>query len=145
MPPSPGRIEVETNRAVGFEASWNKFKLIKPGEAHPLLPRPLPDSVLLSAGDRYHCLVDRVKAAHGTLDLDTALRLMDRGVATKGNLHNALFAPKSGRFRVSYAGVDKTPAAERPYVAFSLPDLLARRPSPEAPEFPLPARPVPTK
>ena len=36
-----------------MEASWNKFTLLQPGEAHELLPTPVKDAVLLSAGDRY--------------------------------------------------------------------------------------------
>lgn len=120
-------------RAVGFEASWNHFGLVKPGEKHERLPRPVKDAVLLSAGDRYTCLVDRVSGQHGQIDAAKALGLMDRGVATKGNLHNALFAPQHLQFWVSYAGVDKTPAAERPYTAFDLQRLLDAEPDRDAP------------
>lgn len=125
----------ETNQAVGMEASWDVFAKVEPGQTHPLLPRPVKDSVLLSAGDRYHCLVDRVKENFGQLDAEGAIRLMDRGVATRGNLHNVLFAPKSTKFWVSYAGKDRTPAAERPYSAFQLSELLQRKPDADAPEW----------
>lgn len=128
----------ETGKAIGFEASWNRFEVIQPGQAHPLLPKAVPDAVLLSAGDRYNCLVDRVQAAHGKVDAAAALKLMDRGVAAKSNLHNALFAPKSTRFWVAYAGTDGKPAAERPYQAFQLTELLSRRPATDAPELPAP-------
>src|SRR5579884_745001 len=40
----------KTNRAVGMEAAWNKFQLVHPGEANALLPHPVQDAVLLSAG-----------------------------------------------------------------------------------------------
>jgi len=125
----------ETNTAAGFEASWDTFEIVRPGTTHPLLPRPVHDAVLLSAGDRYNCLVDRVKSQHGQLDATSALHLMDRGVAMKSNLHNVLFAPKSSQFWVSYAGADRTPAAERPYQALNLRELLSREPSAAAPEL----------
>lgn len=118
----------KTNRAVGFEASWDVFAKVNPGEKHKLLPRPVDDAVLLSAGDRYHCLVDRVKESHGQIDEAAALELMSRPVATRGNLHNVLFSPSDGRFWVSYAGEDRTPAAERPYAEFNLHELLTRQP-----------------
>jgi isopenicillin-N N-acyltransferase-like protein len=125
----------KTNKAVGFEASWDTFRVVEPGEKIDLLPRPVKDSVLLSAGGRYNCLVDRVQAGHGKIDAPAAIKLMDRGVAMDSNLHNVLFAPASTRFWVSYAGIDKTPAAERPYQAFQLDELLKRQPSDSAPEL----------
>ena len=134
--------DAKTNRAVGMEASWNAFFTVGPGEHHPLLPKPVPDAVLLSAGDRYDELVRRVQAGHGTFTAETAIRLMDRPVAMKSNLHNVLFEPKSTRFWVANAGVDQQPAAERPYQAFQLTELLNRRPDPAAPEIPL-GRPKP--
>ena len=41
-----------TNRAVGVQATWEMLKVVKPGEADPLLPKPVKDCVLLSAGKR---------------------------------------------------------------------------------------------
>lgn len=125
----------KTNKAAGFEASWDTFRLVEPGEKIDLLPRPVKDAVLMSAGGRYNCLVDRVQAGYGKIDAPAALKLMDRGVAMDSNLHNVLFAPASTRFWVSYAGIDKTPAAERPYQAFQLDELLKRQPAATAPEL----------
>ena len=34
-----------TNRAVGMEASWDKFETIQPGQGHPLLPKAVKDAV----------------------------------------------------------------------------------------------------
>ena len=56
-----------------------------------MLPQAVKDAVLLSAGDRYEELVRRVQDAHGKLDADSALHLMDRPVAMKSNLHTVLF------------------------------------------------------
>lgn len=116
------------NRAVGMEASWNKFELIQPGEPHPLLPSPSPDTVLMSADQRYQELARRVRENHGRFDTASALRLMDRPVAMKSNLHNVLFQPASTRFWVANASPDGQPAAEQKYHPFQLTDLLNRRP-----------------
>jgi hypothetical protein len=130
----------KTNRAVGMEASWDKFQLVQPGEANPLLPTPVKDAVLLSAGDRYKELVKRAEAGHGSFDADSARRLMDCPVAMKSNLHDVLFAPQSTKFWVANASLDKKPAADQKYYAFQLSDLLARQPHSSAPEIPLVAQ-----
>jgi hypothetical protein len=130
----------KTNQAVGMEASWNVFSVVRPGESHPLLPTPVKDCALLSAGDRYHELVRRVLAGHGEFTAETALRLMDRGVAMKSNLHNVLFEPKSTKFWVANASHDKQPAAEQKYYSFQLTELLSRRPDMTSPEIPLVAQ-----
>lgn len=130
----------KSNRAVGMEASWDTFALVQPGEAHPLLPSPVADAALLSAGDRYKELVRRAKEGHGRFDADSARRLMDCPVAMKSNLHNVLFAPRSTKFWVANASADKRPAAEQKYHAFQLTELLKRVPPTEAPEIPFVAR-----
>jgi isopenicillin-N N-acyltransferase like protein len=127
----------ETNEAVGMEASWQTFTIVRPGESHELLPHAVKDCALLSAGDRYEELVRRVQAGHGTFTAETALRLMDRPVAMKSNLHNVLFEPKTTRFWVANASSDKQPAAEQPYHTFVLSDLLQRSPEPGSREVPL--------
>lgn len=114
----------EENRAVGMEASWDDFFTIGPGEAHERLPRPVPDCVLLSAGDRYELLVDRAKDGHGGFGPEQAIQLMSRPVAMSSNLHNVLFHPESGRFWVANASLDQQPAATQPYAAFNLNMLL---------------------
>jgi len=126
-----------SNQAVGVEACWNKFNLIQPGEPHPLLPLAVKDAALLSAGSRYEELARRTQAAHGKIDVQAALRLMDCPVAMKSNLHNALFAPKNTDLWVANASHDKRPAAEQKYHEFNLNELLQRRPDPTAREIPL--------
>lgn len=130
----------ETRKAVGMEASWDVFQVIEPGQKHDLLPNPVPDCVLLSAGDRYQELSRRAKAGHGQFTADDALRLMTRPVAMKSNLHNVLFAPRSSDFWVAHASTDRAPAADRPFQKFSLRELLARRPDAKSPQIPMPAR-----
>ena len=130
----------KTNRAVGMEASWDKFELVQPGQSNPLLPSPVKDAVLLSAGDRYKELVKRTQAGHGGFDADSARQLMDCPVAMKSNLHDVLFAPQSTKFWIANASKDKQPAANQKYYAFRLTELLARTPETTAPEIPLVAR-----
>jgi isopenicillin-N N-acyltransferase like protein len=130
----------KTNRAVGMEASWDVYRVVKPGEKHPLLPTPVKDCALLSAGSRYEELVRRVKAGHGRFTAETALHLMDRPVAMKSNLHNVLFEPKTTRFWVANASRDKQPAATQKYFHFRLTELLKRRPPTTGREIPLPPR-----
>jgi isopenicillin-N N-acyltransferase-like protein len=126
----------ETRQAVGMEASWNVFQLIEAGQKHELLPNPVPDCVLLSAGDRYQELSRRAQSGHGQFTAADALQLMSRPVAMKSNLHNVLFAPKSTDFWVAHASRDGRPAAEQPYQKFNLRELLNRRPNPSSPEIP---------
>ena len=136
----------KTRDAVGMEASWDVFEVIYPGKSHDLLPRGVPDCVLLSAGDRYNHLVDRAEATHGKFTPEAALQLMSRPVAMKSNLHNVLFAPKSQRLWVAHASKEMQPAAEQPYQQFSLTELLQRRPEANSPELPYvaPAPKMPT-
>ncbi|QDT53348.1 Acyl-coenzyme A:6-aminopenicillanic acid acyl-transferase [Caulifigura coniformis] len=129
--------DAKTNKAVGMEASWDVMTVIEPGQADPRLPRPVKDCALLSAGDRYQELVNRVEKGHGEFTPESALRLMDMGVAMKSNLHNVLFEPKSTKFWVSNATSDKKPAAEQPYHAFQLSELLKRKPDMSSPELPM--------
>lgn len=130
----------EANESVGMEASWDVFTLIKPGEPHPLLPTPVKDCVLMSAGDRYKELSKRAETSHGKFTPEQALTLMERPVAMKSNLHNVLFEPETTRFWVANASSDKRPAAEQPYHAYSLKELLSRRADPSSPSLPMSTR-----
>jgi hypothetical protein len=110
--------------AVGVAAVPDHIDFIEPGAAHPRLQRPVEDCVLLSAGNRYENLCDRVEEWFGTIDADKALQLMDYPVAMRNaNLHSVLFAPETLEFWVANAGVD-TRAYEEPYYRYSLPELL---------------------
>ena len=130
----------ETNDAVGMEASWDVFTLIRPGETHPMLSRPVKDCVLLSAGDRYNELSKQAAAGAGNFTAESALRLMDRPIAMKSNLHNVLFEPATTRFWVANASSDKKPAAEQKYHSFQLSELLKRQPDLASPELPKPQK-----
>lgn len=109
--------------ARGLATSPSRFDVVEPNQLHPLLPHPMADAVLLSAGDRYENLVKRVRQDYGNIDLEKAIRLMDRPVAMKSNLHNVLFVPQSLEFWVANAGAG-TPACNEPYTRYSLKELL---------------------
>ncbi|HEX5444831.1 MAG TPA: C45 family autoproteolytic acyltransferase/hydrolase, partial [Pirellulales bacterium] len=125
----------DDNSAVGLAAHWNTFEIVRPGEAHPRLPEPTPDTVLLSAGDRYKELARRVRRQAGSLDAQSALRLMDCPVAMKSNLHNVLFEPLATRLWVANASSDGQPAATQKYYEFQLSELLKRAPDTQAKEI----------
>jgi len=116
---SDGKI----NDARGLATSPEKFEIVTPGGSHPRLSSPVKDAVLLSAGDRYKKLVERVKENYGKIDLEKAIRLMDRPVAMKSDLHNVLFIPQKGEFWVANAG-QGTPACNEPYTKYNLTNLL---------------------
>jgi isopenicillin-N N-acyltransferase-like protein len=122
----------DDNSAVGLAAHWNTFEVVRPGEAHPRLPDPTADTVLLSAGDRYKELARRVRSQAGSLDAASALHLMDCPVAMKSNLHNVLFEPRSTKLWVANASPDGQPAATQKYFAFQLSELLKREPDENA-------------
>jgi hypothetical protein len=132
----------ETGKAVGMEGSWNVFGTIAMGESHPKLPNAFKDAVVLSAGDRYKELSRRVKEGLGRFDAESARHLMDCPVAMKSNLHSVLFETTTTRFWVANASKDGKPAAQQPYAAFQLSELLKHRPDPSAPVLlPPPAPP----
>ena len=124
----------KTGEAVGMEAGADTFHLVAMGEAAERLPHAVEDAVLLSAGDRYELLVERVRAAHGEIDAAAAIALMDRPVSMQSNLHNVLFETSTGRFWVAHASPEGRPAAEQRYRGFDLRDLLAREPASTAPD-----------
>jgi len=109
--------------AVGVAATPDRIEFVKPGEAHPRLPAPVDDAVLLSAGTRLQELVKAVKAKHGQFDEKAAIELMKRPVAMRANLHNVLFVPQDLVFHVANAK-GRSPACDQPYVRYSLRDLL---------------------
>ena len=123
-----------------MEASWDVFTLIKPGESHALLPKPVKDCALLSAGSRYDELSKQTTAGFGTFTAEGALHLMDRPIAMNSNLHNVLFEPATTKFWVANASSDKKPAADQRYHSFQLSELLKRLPDSDSPELPKPQK-----
>lgn len=120
-----------TKRAAGIAATPTTFEVVLPGEAHPRLPHAIKDAVLMSAGDRYERLAERVQAGHGRLDAEGARRLMDRPVAMNSNIHSVLFAPETLEFWVANADSENVASHTR-YTHYNLAELLKAPAAPAA-------------
>jgi outer membrane lipoprotein-sorting protein len=116
-----------SKRAVGIAATPEKFEIIRPGEAHPQLRHAIQDAVLMSAGDRYEKLAERVLNQHGKLDADGARHLMDRPVCMTSNIHSVLFAPDTLDFWVANADSQNVASHTR-YTHYHLDELLKSEP-----------------
>lgn len=119
-------------QAVGLACEPDRFEVIQMGQSHPELARPVEDTVLMSAGDRYGHLVDRVKERYGRFTPDLGQWLMTRPVAMSGNLHCALFRPNTGDVWFANAGnprkSERYQACWQPYRHLNLQRLLAMIP-----------------
>jgi isopenicillin-N N-acyltransferase like protein len=113
----------KTRQAVGIAATPEQIEVLHPGEAHPRLPTPVPDAVLMSAGDRYKELVRRVQAGYGHFDADSARELMTRPVCMNSNIHSVLFAPDTLDFWVANADSRNVASATR-FTRYNLGELL---------------------
>ncbi len=125
--------DAKTNRAVGIAATPDKFETIWAGDSHPQLPHPIENTVLMSAGDRYTALVERVKAGYGRFDADRARDLMTRPVCMTSNIQSVLFAPDTLDFWVANADSQNVASHTR-YTKYNLRDLLDADPAPAASE-----------
>ena len=110
-------------KAVGIAATPTTFELIWPGQAHPRLPEAVPDAVLMSAGERYTKLVERVREKYGKIDAAAARDLMRRPVAMTSNIHSALFAPETLDLWVANAD-SKNVASHCRFTHYNLAELL---------------------
>lgn len=109
--------------AVGVKATPNELVFLDPGMPHPQLGEGIPDTIVLSVGKRLSHLRERILAGHGRFDASASIRLMDRPVAMRSNLHNALFIPQRLETWIAHAD-DRHPAAEQPYISYRLDPLL---------------------
>lgn len=121
--------DARANQAVGMRAVPEKVELVKPGDEHELLPNPVRNTVLLSAGDRYQALSGLVKSGYSQFTAARAVRLMDAPVAMKSNLHNVLMVPADGVIYVANADEAGNPAWKQKYYRFNWIELLDRRPA----------------
>lgn len=115
--------DAKSKKAVGIAATPTKFEMVWPGQNHPQLPHGIKDTVLMSAGNRYEKLVERVKKGYGKVDADAARDLMCRPVAMNSNIHSVLFAPDSLDFWVANAD-GKNVASHARYTHYNLEELL---------------------
>jgi hypothetical protein len=117
-----------SKKAVGIAATPEKFETVYLGQSHPQLPHAVKDAVLLSAGDRYEKLVERVKTNYGKIDAAAARDLMTRPVAMTSCIHAALFAPDNLDFWVANAD-SQNPASHTRYTQYNLRELLDSKPA----------------
>jgi hypothetical protein len=117
----------KTKRAVGIDATPTQFRVLPAGTAAPELPHAFNDAVLMSAGDRYEALCERVKAGYGTFDAGTARGLMTRPVCMTSNIQSVLFEPDTLDFWVANADAKHVASATR-YTHYNLRDLLRSEP-----------------
>ena len=113
----------KSKRAVGIAATPKTFETMWAGESHPKLPHAFKDAVLMSAGDRYETLAERVRAKHGKFNADSARDLMTRPVSMKSNIQSTLFAPDTLDFWVANADSKNVASATR-YTHYNLGELL---------------------
>ena len=112
--------------AISVWATATNIEFLRPGESHFFLGEGIPDALVLSAGDRLKLLRSRVKEGYGAFDATSSLRLMDRPVSMRSNLHNILFVPQLQEVHVAVA-TPFEPAAGQTYVRYDLKELLARK------------------
>jgi len=124
--------DARADSAVGMRAVPEKVEIVRAGEAHPLLPAPVAQTVILSAGDRYRKLAELIGAGVGKFTPESAIRLMDAPVAMKSNLHDVLMIPAEGVVYVANAAADGAPAWKQRYYRFDVRRLMATRPPPPA-------------
>lgn len=117
-----------SKQAVGIAATPETFEVVRLGEAHPRLPHAIKDAVLLSAGDRYEKLVERVKAGYGKFDFRSARALMERPVAMTSCIQAVLFAPDTLDFWVANADSQNVASHTR-YTHYNLKELLSSSPA----------------
>ena len=113
----------EERTAVGVAATPEQIEFVEPGQTDVRLGDGIPNTVVLSAGERLQELRKRVIAQYGQIDASIGQALMCRPVAMKSNLHNVLFVPEDGVLYIANADNER-PAAERPYVRLDFQELL---------------------
>lgn len=113
----------KTKQAVGIAATPSQVTVVRPGESFPQLPHAFADCVLMSAGERYETLCQRVKVGYGTFDADLARDLMTRPVCMTSNIQSVLFEPDTLDFWVANANSRQVASAAR-YTHYNLRELL---------------------
>ncbi|MCX7823929.1 MAG: C45 family autoproteolytic acyltransferase/hydrolase [Verrucomicrobiae bacterium] len=113
----------KSRTARGVAATPEKFEVVAPGQAVPLLPDPVEDAVLLSAGDRYKHLVRLVRGSYGRIGPEEFKKIIARPVAMRSNLHNAIFEPPTLTTWIAHAS-RHAPACDQPYRRYTWAELF---------------------
>jgi hypothetical protein len=115
----------KSRTARGVAATPEKFDVVEPGKAVPLLPEAVEDAVLLSGDKRYKLLVQRVRELHGRIGPEETQRIISRKVAMQANLHDAIFEPSSLTLWIANASRHR-PACDEPFVKYTWAGLFPR-------------------
>ena len=131
--------------AIGVHATSDSLETINPGQYHPMLPKPIQDCVLITAGGRYETLVERTKKFFGKITPEIVCEIIKRPVAMKSNLHDAIMLPQDGIIYLAQADDptknEKFQACYQPYYKYELKyfvqklDKLAKKYKPEGKEY----------
>jgi len=113
----------KSRTARGLATTPEKFEVVAPGQAVPLLPDPVEDAMLLSANDRYKLLVKRTRELYGKIGPEEFQRLIARPVAMRSNLHNAIFEPPTLTTWIAHAA-RHAPACDQPYRRYRWAELF---------------------
>jgi hypothetical protein len=105
-------------------ADAKQITVLRPGEQSPLLPFVPEDTVLVSGDDRAKLLSERLKEAHGQIDVARLIEIIKRPVAMSSNLHNAIFSPETLDMWFADAG-RRSVACDEPYARCNLAELIA--------------------
>jgi hypothetical protein len=124
----------KTREAVGIAATPGEFLVVHPGQSVPQLPHAFEDAVLLSAGNRYEELCNRVKSNYGAFDAESARELMSRPVCMTSNIQSVLFEPDTLDFWVANADSKNVASATR-FTHYNLRELLKSQPPPKSAPF----------
>ena len=119
----------KSKRAVGVYANATPrvFQTAGPGQYNrELQPTPVADTVIVSSGEHYKKLVERVKRNYGHIDVPVAIAMMKRPVAFESNLQCALFTPRTLDFWAANAR-GRSPACDQPFTHYNLAELLRQR------------------
>ena len=127
----------KSGRAVGIAATPEQFEILQAGELHPKLPQAFPDTVLMSAGDRFQKLAERVSDGFGKFEAQSAWDLMKSPVCMESNIQTVLFMPQTLDFWVAQAD-ERSTASHNPPKIFNLEKLLRNTKPIAIEELPLP-------
>lgn len=119
----------KTRRAVSIRATPTEFDAVWAGESHPMIPETVKDTCVVSGGDRFTRLIERIKAGYGEFDATSARDLMTRPICMKSNIHSVLFEPETLDFWVANANSKNVASATR-YTHYNLTELLGKQPLP---------------
>ena len=107
----------------GLHCVPEEVEVLKPGQQDARLPPVPEDTVMFSAGERAEALSQRLQENHGKISAQKLIDIIKRPVASRSNLHNAVFAPE--RLDMWFADAGKhTPACDEPYAHVNLGELI---------------------